>query len=473
MTAPRLAQTPRRLSTSARLALANAAVLAGGFGVLLFLVTLLADRFMAGHVRESVEAELRILESEFRSEGPAAVRMLIEERMRMVSPDHDRLYRLEDADGRMIAGNVAYWPTDHPSPNRPFKLASRRFKGQTDVDLQWVVLPQGYRLLVGFDEIEIAQVRHDINRAALWGLLAMMLASLTAGYGITRAALRPVEAIRNAAQQIVDGDLRHRIPVRPDGDEFDRLGETLNAMLDRINALITSVRGATDSIAHDLRTPLARHRAQLEAALSAPPSAEALPSWIERNIADLDVVLSTFQSLLRISTVQSGLLRREFQACELPQLIQDAIDYIEPLAEDKQQQIRFRSLAGPPLHGHRDLLFQLLVNLLDNAVKYTPAGGEIVVAAAGDAAGWELSVADSGPGIPEAERERVFERLYRVDASRQQPGLGLGLSLVKAVIDLHRGSVVILDNAPGTRVLIRFRPGVWTPLPAQPEAGAG
>lgn len=462
MQSKRLPLTTRRLSTSARLALANAAVLASGFGVLLFLVTLLADRFMASHVRESVEAELRILESEFNSEGPLAVQMLIQERLRIVSADHDRLYRLETADGQLVAGNVAFWPQDNPPPNRPFKLASRKFKGQTEVDLQWVPLAQGYRLLVGFDEIEIAQVRHDINRAALWGLLAMMLASLTAGYGITRAALRPVEAIRSAAQQIVDGDLRHRIPVRAGGDEFDRLGETLNAMLDRINALIASVRGATDSIAHDLRTPLARHRAQLEAALSHPPSAAELPGWIERNIADLDVVLSTFQSLLRIANVQSGLLRREFQSCELPQLIQDAVDYIEPLAEDKQQRIEFRPLPGPPLNGHRDLLFQLLVNLLDNAVKYAPADSAIVIEAAGDAAGWELSVADSGPGIPEAERERVFDRLYRVDASRRLPGLGLGLSLVKAVIDLHRGSVSILDNAPGTRIVIRFPPGVWS-----------
>lgn len=458
----RMPLTGRRLSTSARLALANAAVLAGGFGVLLFLVTLLADRFMAGHVRESVEAELRILESEFNAEGPPAVQMLIQDRLRIVSADHDRLYRLEDAEGRLVAGNVAFWPHDNPPANRPFKLASRKFKGQTEVDLQWVPLAQGYRLLVGFDEIEIAQVRHDINRAALWGLLGMMLISLTAGYGITRAALRPVEAIRSAAQQIVDGDLRHRIPVRAGGDEFDRLGETLNAMLDRINALIASVRGATDSIAHDLRTPLARHRAQLEAALSRPPTAAELPAWIERNIADLDVVLSTFQSLLRIANVQSGLLRREFQACELPQLIQDAVDYIEPLAEEKQQRIAYRPLPGPPLNGHRDLLFQLLVNLLDNAVKYAPDGSAIVIEAAGDAAGWELCIADSGPGIPPADRERVFDRLYRLDASRRLPGLGLGLSLVKAVIELHRGSVTILDNAPGTRIVIRFPPGVWS-----------
>jgi signal transduction histidine kinase len=451
-----------RLSTSARLTLANSALLAVAFGALLLLVTWLADRFMAGHVQESVEAELRIMESEFNVDGVHGVAALIEQRMLIVSPNHDRLYRLEGPDGSLLAGNVTAWPAKAPAPEQPFKMPSRRFPGVTVVDLRWAGLSDGSRLLVGFDEIEVAQVRGDIRRAALWSLGAMLLISLSAGFLMTRAALRPVEAIRRAAQRIMEGDLKHRIPVRSGGDEFDRLGETLNTMLDQINRLIASVRGATDNIAHDLRSPLTRHRARLEAALRDAPPPDQLQPWIEHNLADLDKVLATFQSLLRIASVESGLLRQEFVTCDIAQLARDAADYIEPLAEEQQQQLVVQVTAGAPLPAHPHLLFQMLINLLDNAVKYSPPGGAIVIDAHAAETGWRLAVADAGPGIPLDERGRVFERLYRLDASRHTPGLGLGLSLVKAVVDLHHGTIRVEDNRPGTRIVIALP---FEPLP--------
>lgn len=445
-----------RLSTSARLTLANSALLALSFGLLLLFITWLADRFMVGHVEESVDAELHILQAEEYIDGRRGVEALIEQRLRNGTPNHDRLYRLESAKGRKLVGNVDAWPAVTPEAEQVFRLPSRKYPGQTQVVAEWTRLTDGSRLLVGYDEIEIAQVRSDIRRAALWSLGAMLLISLTAGLLLTRAALRPVEAIRGAAQKIIAGDLRHRVPARPDGDEFDRLGETLNAMLERINALIASVRGATDNIAHDLRSPLTRLRSRLEAALASPPAAAELPAWIERHLADLDQVLATFQSLLRIATVESGLLRQEFEACDLAQLAQDAADYIEPLAEEKQQRLQLDLLPGPPLRGHRHLLFQMLVNLLDNAVKYSPAGGLIRLSARPEAQAWVLEVSDAGPGIPAGERERVFERLVRLDASRHEPGLGLGLSLVRAIVDLHQGQVAVLDQQPGARVRVRL-----------------
>jgi signal transduction histidine kinase len=451
----------RRLSTSARLTLSNAALFALVFSALLVLVTWVADRYMRSHVRESVDAEMTILLTELRLDGLSGVRELVEQRLRDnttgpvpgdSAPNHDRLYRLEDAQGQVLAGNVDEWPAAAGEPGHHFQLPSRRFPGRTEVILRWAPLPDGGRLLVGFDEIEIAQVRDDIRHAALWGLLIMLLLSLSTGYLVSRAALRPVEAIRDSAQRIMGGDLRHRIPVRHPGDEFDRLGETLNSMLDRINVLIASVSGATDNIAHDLRSPLTRHRARLESALYDPPDAAAFPAWIERNLADLDQVLATFQALLRIATVESGLLRQEFEACDIPQLVQDAADYMEPLLEDRQQQLHLRLTPGPLLLAHRHLLFQLLINLLDNAVKYSPPNTTIKLAAMPTERGWTLEVADAGPGIPAAERDRVLERLYRLDASRHTPGLGLGLSLAKAIVDLHRGRLTIADHAPGTRV---------------------
>ncbi len=443
-----------RLSTTARLTLANSGLLAVGFSALLLLVTWLADRFMVGHVQESVEAELHIMQAELQVDGLRGVTALINRRMENLTLNHDRLYRLEDAQGVKQAGNVDAWPAAAGAQEQSFKLPSRKYPGETEVVLQWAKLTDGSRLLVGFDEIEVASVRADIRQAALWSLGAMLVISLSAGFLLTRAALKPVEAIRAAAQRIMEGDLSHRIPARPNGDEFDRLGETLNSMLDRINNLIASVRGATDNIAHDLRSPLTRHRSRLEAALSNPPSAEELQPWVEKHLADLDQVLATFQSLLRIASVESGLLRQEFAACDVAQLVQDAADYIEPLAEEKGLRLEVSVMTGLPLSGHRHLLFQLLINLLDNSVKHAPPGSSIRLSAHADDTGWRLSVADSGPGIPTEERLRVFERLYRLDHSRQTPGLGLGLSLVKAIADLHRATVQIEDNQPGTQIIV-------------------
>ncbi|WP_428384725.1 ATP-binding protein [Nevskia ramosa] len=449
-----------RLSTSAKLTLANSALLAISFSALLLLVTWLADRFMVGHVQESVGAELHIMQAELQVDGVRGVIALIDRRMQNLSVNHDRLYRLEDAQGLKLAGNVDTWPVTTAVQGQSFKQPSRRFPGKTEVALQWARLSDGSRLLVGFDEIEVASVRDGIRRAALWSLVAMLVVSLSAGLLLTRAALKPVEAIREAAQRIMEGDLRHRIPARANGDEFDRLGETLNSMLDRINTLIASVRGATDNIAHDLRSPLTRHRARLEAALRDPPLESGLQPWIERNLADLDQVLATFQSLLRIASVESGLLLQEFAPCDIGQLVRDAADYIEPLAEEKNQQLRVSVMQGEPLHGHRHLLFQLLINLLDNAVKYSPEETIVRVSAAMRASAWEIEIADSGAGIPEAERSRVFERLYRLDVSRHTPGLGLGLSLAKAIVELHHGAISVQDNKPGTRIVVTI------PLPS-------
>ncbi|MBC7208642.1 MAG: HAMP domain-containing histidine kinase, partial [Methyloversatilis sp.] len=335
-------------------------------------------------------------------------------------------------------------------------------RGQTEIVARWTRLPDGSRLLVGFDEYEVEQVRSDIRRAALVSFGLMLLASLGGGYLITRAALRPVETIRRAAQQIMDGDLQHRVPLRSgDGaDEFDRLAQTLNGMLDRIARLIATVRGATDNIAHDLRSPLTRHRARIEAALSHPPTADELPDWLERNLADVDQVLSTFQSLLRIARVDAGLLRGEFTELDLGRLVRDAAELMEPLAEERGLRLLVSAPEGAACTGHRDLLFQTVLNLIDNAIKYSPYGGTVELSLTRDGDDWRLYVRDEGPGIPAAERERVFERLYRLESARDTPGLGLGLSLVQSVVALHRGTIALDDARPGLAVTLR--------LPARP-----
>lgn len=451
-----------RLSTSARLTLANSALLAAGFGLLLMLVSWLAGQYMLGHVEESVEAELDILAAEYRVDGVRGISGLIRQRLDVRSANHDRVYRLEDAAGRLLIGNLDHWPASAGRESLPLRLPSLLHRGQTEIVARWVRLPDGSRLLVGFDEYEVEQVRGDIRRAALVSFGLMLLASLGGGYLITRAALRPVETIRRAAQQIMDGDLQHRVPLRSgDGaDEFDRLAQTLNGMLDRIARLIATVRGATDNIAHDLRSPLTRHRARIEAALSHPPTADELPDWLERNLADVDQVLSTFQSLLRIARVDSGLLRGEFSELDLGRLVRDAAELMEPLAEERGLRLVVSVPAGAVCTGHRDLLFQTVLNLIDNAIKYSPHGAAVDLSLTRDGDDWRLCVRDEGAGIPATERERVFERLYRLESARDTPGLGLGLSLVQSVVALHRGTIALDDAMPGLAVTLR--------LPARP-----
>jgi signal transduction histidine kinase len=451
-----------RLSTTARLTLANSALLAAGFGLLLMLVSWLAGQYMLGHVEESVEAELDILTAEFRVDGVRGISGLIRQRLDVRSANHDRVYRLEDAAGHLLIGNLDHWPASAGRESLPLRLPSLLHRGQTEIVARWVRLPDGSRLLVGFDEYEVEQVRGDIRRAALVSFGLMLIASLGGGYLITRAALRPVETIRRAAQQIMDGDLQHRVPLRSgDGaDEFDRLAQTLNGMLDRIARLIASVRGATDNIAHDLRSPLTRHRARIEAALQHPPAADELPDWLERNLADVDQVLSTFQSLLRIARVDSGLLRGEFSELDVGRLVRDAAELMEPLAEERGLRLAVSAPEGAACTGHRDLLFQTVLNLIDNAIKYSPHGGTVELSLTRDGDNWRLCVRDEGPGIPAAERERVFERLYRLESARDTPGRGRGQSLVQSVVALHRGTIALDDAAPGLAVTLR--------LPARP-----
>lgn len=443
-----------RLSTSARIALANSALLAACFGVMLMLVTWLAGHLMVSHVEESVAAELQILQSELAVHGLPGVVALIDQRIVNVTPNHDRIYRLENAAGLQLAGNLNEWPAAAGPEQKVFRFGSRRYPGQTQVVARWTALPAGTRLLVGFDDIEIHQVRQDLRDAALLGLVGMLLVSLTAGFLITRAALRPVEAIRLSAERIMQGELGHRIHVRGHGDDFDRLCLTLNAMLARIESLIASLKGATDNIAHDLRSPLTRHRVRLESALQSMPSAHDFEEWLERSLADVDQVLATCQSLLRIASVESGLLRREFEPCDMARLIEDVCELMDPLTDERQVLLEATVTSGPTLEGHRHLLFQMLVNLLDNAIKFSPAEGRITLSAGATGVAWVITVADEGEGIPVAARERVFERLYRLDSARHAPGLGLGLSMVKACVELHGGTISIGDNSPGARVTV-------------------
>lgn len=442
------------LSTSARLALLNAGILITGFSILLLGVTWLAERLMHAHVRESVTSELELLHQEHLVHGIAGVKGLIEGRLKHVSRNHQRVYRLEAPVGKFLLGNLDAWPVNLPGELIAFELPSLLNPRGGQVFAAWVGLEGQGRLLVGFDEMEIAQVQADLRLASLYGFAILLLLSLTLGFLITRAAFRPVEAIRLAAERILSGDLRHRVPMSGAGDDFDRLSQTLNVMLKRIDFLVSSIRGATDNLAHDLLSPLTRHRARLESMLRNLPDENGLTQSVEASLEDVDRVLSTCQSLLRIAKVETGSLRADFSRCDVATLVADVAELMGSLAEDRRQQLCCMVQAGPALWGHRDLLFQLLVNLIDNAIKFAPDGSQISLTVRLMDREWVFDLKDKGPGIPISERDKVFERLVRLDSSRATPGVGLGLSMVKACVDLHHGSVTITDGQPGCHIVV-------------------
>jgi signal transduction histidine kinase len=296
-----------------------------------------------------------------------------------------------------------------------------------------------------------------LGRALATGVVALVALALAGGVLLSWFTNRRISQMDRALAGIIAGDLSSRLPVRHTvDDELDRLAANVNHALDRVQQLMTSVRSATDGIAHDLRTPLARHRSRIEQALMEPPTRDQLGDWLEQARVEVDGILATFQGLLQVATVEAGTLRSQFADVDLSALAAAMMELYEPSASERGLLLRGEIAPTAVVKGMRDLLNQSLANLLDNAIKYSPPGAEVIVAVEALADEVQLSVRDTGPGIPEAERERVFQRLYRLDASRSTPGLGLGLSLVKAVAELHHGEARVEPVPSGARVVIRL-----------------
>jgi signal transduction histidine kinase len=280
--------------------------------------------------------------------------------------------------------------------------------------------------------------------------------------------LRRIEAINRTSRDIIAGDLTRRIPVSGSSDELDRLAGNLNTMLDQIEGLMTGMRQVTDNIAHDLRSPLTRIRTRLELALMERPSVEAYRAAMEQVLDSTTELIATFNALLSIAQVEAGALRESMAEIDLAAVAEDVAELYAPVAEDAQLRLRIEAAGGTLIRGNRHLLSQALANLIDNAIKHTPAGGTISVRVARADGSAELVVEDTGPGIPESDRTRVLDRFVRLEASRHAPGSGLGLSLVRAVAQLHHGTLTLEDNRPGLRVRLVFP--AMSPTGTAPDA---
>ena len=369
-------------------------------------------------------------------------------------------YLLVDAKYEKVAGNLDHWPEFRTYVDGwlSFELDILNWSGHTKDDFvgRSRDLDNGYHLLVARHYNDVIERIKLVAGTLSQSMFIMIVLGFVGGAIISYDMLKRVDSINESIARIMTGDLTERIPVTTrSGDDFERLVQHLNRMLDRIQFLMEGVRQVSDNIAHDLRTPLTRLRnnlADLEQQVD-----ERHRDQIDGLIAEADGLLSTFNALLRIAQVESGNKRSGFSSVELHAIVHDVIDLYEPLASDKDITLSVLDVEPVSLVGDRDLLFQLLANVVDNAIKYTPEGGTVTVSLKSTDGEAELVVADSGIGIPLKDRQKVFQRFFRVEESRgQQPGNGLGLSLVAAVVKLHYGHIELQENFPGLRVVIHL-----------------
>jgi signal transduction histidine kinase len=359
-----------------------------------------------------------------------------------------------DANLRPLAGNVSYWPREFNRGGEWVNfLRNRPDLNNVPVRARVLAIGPNYRLMVGREIRELEQINQEFRRASIWGLSLTMGLSLAGGLLMALSAQRRIAQLNRTTRQIIAGDLSQRVPLSGSQDEHEDLARNVNAMLDQIEHLLTGIRHVGDSIAHDLRGPLTRLRTRLE---SVSDQAEPSKAQLEECLAQADALLDTFNALLRIARVESGAYRSAFASVDLSQIVLDVAELYQAAAEEKHIALTCEIVEHVHVFGDRELLAQALTNLLDNAIKYTPANGSIDLRLTTDAQMVRVSVADTGPGVPIADRERVLARFARLDEARSKPGNGLGLALVRAVAEQHDGKLTLDDNEPGLIVLLEL-----------------
>ncbi len=403
-----------------------------------------------------VEAEMRGLGDDYARGATPALAAAIQTRLEGPQ-DRDAIYLLATEDGRRIAGNLASWPpTVAPDAGwTTLQLYRTDRSGPTEISALALRLPRGELLLVGRDVAARAAFDRTLGRALLWAMAALLVLALATGWLLSRLVRGRIAEIDGAARAIMAGALDRRVAVRGTDDEFDRLAATLNAMLDRIERLVSDLRTVTDSLSHDLRSPLGRLVRHLEGAAGEEEPGERR-SQIERAQREAESVLATATALLDISRIDAGIGAEQFADVDLARLAADVTELYEAAAEERGLILACDAEPGLTVTGHDQLLALALSNLVDNALKYAPARTAVTVGATTVDGRPELTVADRGPGIPEADRARALGRFVRLDPSRGGAGAGLGLALVAAVARMHGAEVGLADNAPGLRATIRF-----------------
>lgn len=455
-----MATTRLLRSTVFRLTCLAVLVLGGAAAVTVLLVGWHANSAFTEATENAIEADAAELRRTLATGGFEALSAAVDLRSRGSGPG---LYFLADADGIRRTGNLAGVPEAFRTGRR-FGTFHYQPSGAADAGLRTgagiMVGPDGGTLVVARDVEDQRVLLAAIQRDLGLGLGILTLLGISGGLLLARHILGRIDAMARASEAIMAGDLSGRIPRAGSDDELDRLADHLNAMLDRIERLMSGLREVSDNIAHDLKTPLNRLRNRAESALADQRGSAAWRDGLESIIEEADELIKIFNALLLIARLEAGAGDDSLEVIDLADVVRDVAELYEPLAEDGG--FRLAVDAGKPVHvkANRQLVGQAVANLIDNALKYSASPDRanvdrrvtVSVSCANEIA--QIVVSDRGPGIPEADRERALGRFVRLDASRTRPGTGLGLSLVAAVAQMHRGCLRLADNRPGLRVTL-------------------
>jgi signal transduction histidine kinase len=449
----------RRFTTlSARVIMLSALMTLGIIGIAFTLTYVSAQRIFEYETAAAVEDELQGLKDRFAEGGLLDLAQAIEQRSSVEGTE--AVYLLATPSGEHVAGNLAEWPTEAAMDGRwkhvrvtlggvPVSIGARAFQVENRL-----------ALLVGRDLRAQRRFSTALAQSGALAMLAAILLASAAAYLLNRVVMRRIGDIDSTARAIVAGDLTRRIPLRDGADEFGRLAATLNGMLERIEALVVELRTVTDSLAHDLRTPLTRLKTQIQrgadAELGSPTRKEALGAAAD----EADRLLASFSAMIDMARAEAGGPREQFAPVDLSALVSDVWELHQPLADEMGVALTFEAQGDPKVIGHQQFLAQLVSNLVDNALKHGvrkgEKGGRIDMRVGIEEGKAVVTVADNGPGVPPDQRETALRRFGRLDAARSAPGSGLGLSLAETLARMHGGELVLEDNEPGLRVRVKI-----------------
>lgn len=441
-------------STPFRLALIAAALFIAAFAIASAVAFRSIGADLADKLDQSIAATYAVLVATY---SPDDVEDLVSTVKAHVAAERDagQVFLLTGPNGVELAGNVSDsrtapgWATFAPgdlglSGDAPY----RTFTGEFD----------GYRLLVGISEADVGEI-NEITLTSFASATAIVLVlALAGGAALALSVQRRMQAIAATMSRVSEGELTARIPLRGNGDDIDALSMQVNSALERLAASFESMRQVSVDIAHDLKTPLNRLKLAIEEAMEAQRKGRDPGAQLADARAESDQINATFDALLRIAQIESGARKSRFAPIRLGAAVSYIAEVFADVAEDEGKSLSTSIGHEADVMGDRELLMQLLSNLVENAIRHTPDGATITIGVAKNAGEPIVWVADNGPGIPVAERDKVLRRLYRLEQSRTSPGSGLGLSLVKAIADLHGATLDLDDNHPGLKVTLRFRP---------------
>ena len=441
-------------STTFKLALISIGVFGAVVIALFGYVYWSTTNFVLSRSDSAIEAEWATLRSIYDMSGREGLIQAIEQRSG-TAPLESSVYLLADQSFAPVAGNLKKWPAVNGA-GQWSEFSADGAPRQLLLRATWETLPNGFHLLVGKDVSDLGRFATQIYVALAFTILLIFALAALASVSVTRRTVGRIESINMTSRAIMESGLGRRIPIRGTQDEWDQLAQNLNSMLERIETLMAEVKQVSDNVAHDLRTPLARMRGRLEKASIEKNAPDHDQSLISETMADLDAVLRMFSSLTRISQIEAANQTAAFRMVNLGEIATEVTELFDAAAEGKGGRVEVFGDKTVRISADRDLLFDAISNLVDNAIKHGREGGLVSVRLDRKDREAILSVSDEGPGIPSEEFEHVFKRFYRLERSRRMPGNGLGISLVAAVTRLHGASVRFIDNAPGLRVELRF-----------------